>query len=118
MEIDPMTSRLYLFLRAARGNWRNAAFLSCRSCPHRDKPCGGYLFAADRDGAPILFPAQAFRQITGETTEQEECAAALEREAFESLYADWLSWRVSDPGQCSLKQIGNISDAGKGGSKE
>jgi hypothetical protein len=32
-------------------------------------------------------------------------AGILSRQAFESAYAQWLLWEISEPGQCSLLQL-------------
>ncbi len=45
--------KIYSFLRAVRGNWRNAIFVSC-DCGHcmcgRTTPCSGFLLAVDECG--------------------------------------------------------------------
>ena len=43
--------KIYSFLRAVRGNWRNAIFVSC-DCGDcmcgRATPCSGFLLSVDR----------------------------------------------------------------------
>ena len=42
--------KFYSFLRAVRGNWRNAIFVSCGcdACMYgREKPCSGFLLTVD-----------------------------------------------------------------------
>ena len=45
--------KIYSFLRAVRGNWRNAIFVSC-DCGNcmcgRTTPCSGFLLAVDECG--------------------------------------------------------------------
>ena len=45
--------KIYSFLRAVRGNWRNAIFVSC-DCGDcmcgRATPCSGFLLAVDEIG--------------------------------------------------------------------
>lgn len=49
--------KIYSFLRAVRGNWRNAIFVSC-DCGNcmcgRTTPCSGFLLAVDECGQVIL----------------------------------------------------------------
>lgn len=48
--------KIYSFLRAVRGNWRNAIFVSC-DCGNcmcgRTTPCSGFLLAVDECGQVI-----------------------------------------------------------------
>ena len=61
--------RLYLFLAACQGNWRNSVCLST------DGP--GYLLSADRDGRPVVMSVEQFRQLTGEAIDPAECCGQL-----------------------------------------
>ena len=49
--------KIYSFLRAVRGNWRNAIFVSC-DCGNcmcgRTTPCSGFLLAVDECGQVML----------------------------------------------------------------
>ena len=97
---------LYPFLQATAGNWRNAAYVRCQSCPYGRKPfCTGFLLTAGADGTPILLPAERFHQLTGEYPDLAECSATLSRSAFESIYGRWLKWQISDPAGCTLLQL-------------
>ena len=78
--------RLYLFLAACQGNWRNSVYLST------DGP--GYLLSADRDGRPIVMSREQFRQLTGEAIDPAECCGRLTEDAFKALYAQYLLWRM------------------------
>ena len=52
--------KFYSFLRAVRGNWRNAIFVSCGcdACMYgREKPCSGFLLTVDECGQVMLLPA-------------------------------------------------------------
>ena len=48
--------QLYAFLQASRGNWRNAIWIECKFCLYKNQQCDEYLLAADRNGAPLVFP--------------------------------------------------------------
>ena len=97
---------LYSFLQATAGNWRNAAYVACKSCPYGCNPlCTGFLFTAGADGAPIILPAELFYQQTGEHPDRAECATILTRTAFESIYGQWLKWQINDPTACTLLQL-------------
>lgn len=97
---------LYVFLSLTRGNWRNAAVISCGNCPY-EQSCAGFLLTADTEGTPVLLPVAKFEKMTGKTVDQTECAAVIRREAFESVYDRWLLWHVTDKNQCALRQITN-----------
>ena len=99
-------SGLYPFLQATAGNWRNAAFIECKSCPyHGALLCSGFLLTTGANGSPILLPAERFHQQTGEYPDKTECAAILSRTAFESIYAQWLKWQINEPASCALLQL-------------
>ena len=78
--------RLYLFLAACQGNWRNSVYLST------DGP--GYLLSADRDGRPVVMSVEQFRQLTGEAIDPAECCGRLTEDAFKALYAQYLLRRM------------------------
>lgn len=101
------TSDLYAFLKAARGNWRNALFVRCQkaACPCRQN-CSGFLFCADADGKPLILLAEQFSQLTGEQIDPSECVALLDCTAFESAYSLWLEWNAADPHTCACSQAG------------
>ncbi len=100
--------RLYSFFKAVRGCWHNAIFITCdhQTCPHgRPSPCEGFLFTADADGLPILFPAKTLERITGESVESEECRAVIGKQTFEAVYSLYIEWHVTISGDCSLRQL-------------
>lgn len=100
------SAKLYRFLRAAAGNWRNAIFIACGDCSCGSAGlCAGFLLAAGADGVLILLSADWFQKQTGEQIDRDECAAVLTREAFESACSLWLKWQVDDPAQCPLMQL-------------
>lgn len=101
-----ISSILYSFLHAARGNWRNALYIGCRDCPYnRDPRCTGFLLAMDTGGRPILIPVELLRQASGETIDIDECLASLDRRGFEALYGRLIEWTVSSPGACPLLEL-------------
>lgn len=101
------TQKIYPFLKAVRGNWRNALFIRCQKavCPCRQGG-SGFLFCADGDGRPLLLPAEQFSQLTGEQIDPSECAALLDCTAFESAYSLWFEWNAEDPHTCACSQVG------------
>lgn len=99
-----MEKHLYSFLRAVYGNWRNAIFICCQSCP-QNLMCSGYLLAADADGKPLLFSADTLHELTGEIVDPLECSAVLDRSAFESAYAQFIEWNTVDPSSCPFPQL-------------
>lgn len=99
-------AKLYRFLQAAAGNWRNAIFIMCGNCSCDNAcPCAGFLLVAGADGTPMLLSADWFQKLTGEQIDKDECAAVLTRKAFESACSLWLKWQVDDPAQCPLLQL-------------
>lgn len=100
------TCKLHAFLKAASGNWRNALFIRCDAGPCAACPgCRGFLLAAGSDGTPILVPVEKFCRLTGEPVEEAECAAVLDKRAFESAYSLWLVWNVENPKTCPCLQM-------------
>lgn len=102
--MKPEITHLYALLNALQGDWRNAIYIQCSSCPYARQVCGSYLLAADADAAPILFPILLFQELTGEVVDKVECVGTLNRQAFESLYHKWLFWHTENKQQCSILQ--------------
>lgn len=86
-----ITKRLYLFLSACGGNWRNTIFVSC---PEQETS-SGFLMAADRDGCPVVMDMELFYQMTEERIDPSECRGQLSKDAFESVYSQYLLWHIS-----------------------
>lgn len=66
------TEKLYRFLNACGGNWRNAVSVYCTDCPDADRICPGYFLTADRDGVPILYPVELFQKYCKETVDTDD----------------------------------------------
>ena len=88
------TKQLYMFLSACSGNWRNTVHISCQ----REKDNPGYLLAADRDG-------QQFYELMGEQIDPAECCGQLTEAGFESLYAQYLLWRLPAAEEHPLRRL-------------
>ena len=95
------TKQLYLFLTACSGNWRNSIYIKCQS----DKDDPGYLLAADRDGQPVILAVQQFYQLTGMWIDSTECCGQLTEAGFESLYAQYLLWRLPTAEEHPLRRL-------------
>ncbi len=83
------SQRLYKFLSACAGNWRNAIYISDDGI--------GYLLSADRDGSPIVMAAEQFQQLTGEQIDPAECCGQLTGVGFKALYGQYLLWHAASP---------------------
>ena len=100
--------KFYSFLRAVRGNWRNAIFVSCGcdTCVYgREKPCPGFLLTVDECGQVMLLPAETIHELTGEVVEPAECSAVLSRRSFEAAFSKYIEWHTPDPSACTLRQL-------------
>ena len=95
------TKQLYLFLTACSGNWRNSIYIKCQS----DKDDLGYLLAADRDGQPVILGVRQFFQLTGVWIDPAECCGQLTEAGFESLYAQYLLWRLPAAEEHPLRRL-------------
>jgi hypothetical protein len=94
---------IFSFLSAANGDWHNAIYVFCDACVYgRRVRCAGFLLVFDGDGAPVLMRDESMRELAGQAFDSTECAAKLERRAFERLFARWLVWRVDSPETCAL----------------
>lgn len=98
--------RVFLFLSAVKGNWRNAIYVECRTqtCPHAAE-CSEVLFAADADGQPILLPVSALRTCGIHEVDKHECVGCLEKSAFVAAYRRFLDWHTDTDGDCVLRQL-------------
>ncbi len=97
---------IYPFMEAVRGNWRNAFFLECASCPYgRAGECAGYLVTADAEGKLILMPVNQFQEATGQKAEKTECAGIMERRAFIAAFSLYLDWHTVSDETCVLLQL-------------
>jgi len=95
------SKQLYLFLTACGGDWKNSVHISCREV--QDAP--GYLFAADRDGQPVIMSIQRFRQLTGTWIDPDECCGHLTETGFEILYTQYLLWRCPTAEKHPLRRL-------------
>ena len=95
--MSPECHQLYLLLSACRGNWRNSVHIST------DTP--GYLLSEDRDGQPIVMAVEQFQQLTGEQIDPTECCGQLTEASFESLYAQYLIWRLPAAEEHPLRRL-------------
>jgi len=102
--MDPETTRLYLFLTACGGNWRNTIYIPGK------KDSLGYLMAADRDGRPVIMTIAQFQQLTGEQIDPAECCGLLTEEGFAALYAQYLLWRLPSAEQDPLRCLNQTGD--------
>lgn len=98
--------RVFRFLTAVEGNWRNAIHIECRKadCPHAGE-CAEVLFAADADGSPILMPVPVLRACGAPPVDKYECAGCLERSAFIAAYRRFLDWQTDTDGDCALRRL-------------
>ena len=69
--------KFYSFLRAVRGNWRNAIFVSCG--------CDACMY--------------------GREVEPTECSAVLSRRSFDAAFSKYIEWHAPDPSACTLRQL-------------
>lgn len=100
--------KIYLFLKAVQGNWRNALFLRCESdvCPYgQDHSCEGHLLTADDNGTLLLMPVKYFQLLTGEAVDANECIGILTRTTFEKVYSLYIAWNTTSSRDCSLQQL-------------
>lgn len=91
--MNPLARPLYRFLSACGGNWRNTIFVSSSE----SEPNPGFLMAADRDGCPVIMEPESFYQMTGEQIDPTECYGQLTKDAFESIFAQYLLWHTDHP---------------------
>lgn len=97
---------VYSFLRAARGNWRNAIAIICQSCPYNETPiCEGHLLVVDALGTPVLLPIEAMNEVAGSRIDITECAGILDRHAFEGAYGLYIQWQTDRKVDCPIKQL-------------
>ena len=92
--------KFYSFLRAVRGNWRNAIFVSCGcdACMYgREKPCSGFLLTVDECGQVMLLPAETVHELTGEEVEPTECSDVLSHK--------YIEWHAPNSSACTLRQL-------------
>lgn len=95
------TKYLYTFLSACSGNWRNTVHISCQE----ETDNSGYLLAADRDGQPVILGVRQFFQLTGVWIDPAECCGQLTEAGFESLYAQYLLWRLPAAEEHPLRRL-------------
>lgn len=91
------TQRLYRFLSACCGSWRNSVYISTGG--------PGYLLSADRDGQPIVMAVEQFQKLTGACVGPAECCGHLTEEGFNSLFAQYLLWHTSSNEKSGLSLL-------------
>ena len=106
MKENETHTELYPFMKAVRGNWHNALYLSCRqsSCTKHEN-CQDFLMAVDADGHPILMPVDVMRSLSGEDIEPGDCLDTMEKRKFETLYSLYIEWHTVSQTDCPLRQL-------------
>ena len=108
--MDQIKRNLYELLFSCKGNWRNAIYIPCGPCPH---PCkvdrSGCLAAIRQDGTPLLVGVREFEEETGERINPRECIGTLSKDAFSSLFSNYLLWEMSSSEQCPMEYLASSS---------
>lgn len=99
-------NELYPFMKAVRGNWHNALYLSCKQtiCTQY-KSCPDFLMAVDADGHPLLLSVETLRSMTGEDIEPGDCLGAIDKQKFGTLFSLYIEWHTVSQADCPLLQI-------------
>ena len=92
------TRKLYAFLSACGGNWRNTIHITSQERHN------GWLLVADCDGKPIVMNVDEFQNQIEEQIDTNECRGALTESAFGDVFAQYLLWQLP-------AATGGISDA-------
>lgn len=101
---------LYQFFKLTKGSWRNAFYVDCINCPYKNNHCNGYLLTTDANGTPLILPVPIFEKATGDMVDKFECAAIINRQAFETLFSKWLEWNIASANECSILQLISQTD--------
>lgn len=106
MKENQNDSKLYPFMKAVRGNWHNAMYLSCRQNACTQYPdCGDFLMAVDAEGHPILMPVALMQSLSGEDIEPGDCLGTMEKRKYETLYSLYIEWHTVSQADCPLRQL-------------
>lgn len=105
---------IYTFLRAVKGNWRNAVFMDCQECISKNElPCLGHLIAFESEARPVILPVGLLRELGEDSFDKTECLLSIDRKQFETLYAGWLEWQAGDPAECPVKQLLRLQESSR-----
>ena len=108
--MDQIKRNLYELLFSCKGNWRNAIYVPCGPCPHPCKvDCSGCLAAIRQDGTPLLVGVREFEEETGERIDPGECIGTLNKDAFSSLFSNYLLWEMISSEQCPMEYLTDSS---------
>ncbi len=102
-------NNLYRFLNLSKGTWRNSVYIECIFCPYSHGECNGHLLICDADGKPVIIGVNEIQNLTGDNIDKTECVSIISRQAFESLFDRWITWNISYPTECSIRQISKNS---------
>jgi len=103
---SPESKAIFAFLKATRGNWRNAVFIECGGCTlGRDELCAGFLLAFNAAAKPIVVRVEQLTAALGEMPNIDECAGLIDRSVFEQIFTPWLVWAVDSPHDCALLKV-------------
>ncbi len=99
-------NKLYEFLKATKGNYRNAVLIKCENVDCNIKDCSkNFLFIANFDGTPIIFDVNDFEKCTFESIDTNEIESSLSTIAFKNIYDLWIKWNITNPKKCELFQL-------------
>ena len=97
--------RLYRFLSACGGNWRNTIHIAAQG-GHT-----GWLMAADQDGKPVVMAVDAFQKLTQEQIDPAECRGCLTESDFGDIFARYLLWQIPDAGGSPADALSLLSSS-------
>lgn len=82
------TCKLYAFLTACGGNWRNTVYISAQDGGN------GWLMAADCRGCPVIMPETVLCRAAGRQIDPDECRGQMSEGAFRDIFARYLLWQL------------------------
>lgn len=99
----PSVRKLYIFLSACSGNWRNTIHIPAQK--H-----AGWLLAADRDGRPLVVGVDAFQIQIQEQIDVRECRGTLSESAFRDVFSQYLLWQLQTADSHPLDALNLLSN--------
>jgi len=93
------------FMKAVRGSFYNAAYISCNRCPNKDK-CNtqDFIFAPAYQGKPVLIKRLDVISLVHDI-EPEQYSFIIDSQKFMDFYDFYISWSFFSDKECPLPQL-------------
>lgn len=93
------------FYQVSDGNWKNAIYLFCDSCPLlSEQACKNLLCVFDIESKPVIIPVIDAESLWDETIDKSNCISVMGTQVFMKLHWKWFLENMENPFDCRFRE--------------